>query len=251
MRGVLSRKPRRGGRWGSRAEPFANLRRVATYGRCRRCGLGDDDADHGSQHTTTRRLCHRRSIGNPRHTCSSVPPRDPPTIASSLIVSAPCYVLPGTGQGKRRPEAVQNVRDIDVSDNATTPTDPTAPSGERRQVTAMFADMVGFTAIAERLGEEGTFALIRPIFEMLTGAVASRADRSRTSPATASWRCSACPRRSRTRRCAPVARDCAIHERLAAAAPAIKARYGVRPKMRVGINSGIAVVTQIGAESAI
>jgi class 3 adenylate cyclase len=58
-----------------------------------------------------------------------------------------------------------------VSDIAFTPSGPTAPSGERRQVTVLFADMVGFTAISERLGEEGTFALIQPIYELMAGAV--------------------------------------------------------------------------------
>jgi class 3 adenylate cyclase len=38
-------------------------------------------------------------------------------------------------------------------------------------VTTLFADTVGFTAIAERLGEEGTFALIQPIYELMAGAV--------------------------------------------------------------------------------
>ena len=40
-----------------------------------------------------------------------------------------------------------------VSDAAATPTNSGAPSGERRQVTALFADMAGFTEISERLGE--------------------------------------------------------------------------------------------------
>ena len=61
-----------------------------------------------------------------------------------------------------------------------------APSGERRQVTALFADMVGFTAISERLGEEGTFALIQPIYDLML------------SLATESWRSSASPMRWRT-----------------------------------------------------
>jgi class 3 adenylate cyclase len=56
-------------------------------------------------------------------------------------------------------------------DPVTTPTAPNAASGERRQVTALFADMVGFTAISERLGEEGTFGLVRPIYELLEAAV--------------------------------------------------------------------------------
>ena len=58
-----------------------------------------------------------------------------------------------------------------MSDAASTPTAPAVPSGERRQVTALFADMVGFSAISERLGEEGTFALIQPIYELMAGAV--------------------------------------------------------------------------------
>jgi class 3 adenylate cyclase len=41
----------------------------------------------------------------------------------------------------------------------------------------------------------------------------------------------------------------AIHERLAATAPAIEARHGVRSQMRVGVNSGLVVVTQIRGES--
>jgi hypothetical protein len=31
--------------------------------------------------------------------------------------------------------------------------------------------MVGFTTISERLGEEGTYALIQPIYELMAGAV--------------------------------------------------------------------------------
>ena len=54
----------------------------------------------------------------------------------------------------------------------------------------------------------------------------------------------------RTRRCAPAAPALLIHERLAAAAPAIEAKHGVRPQMRIGVNSGLAVVTQIRGESA-
>ena len=58
-----------------------------------------------------------------------------------------------------------------MSEPGTTPTNSAAPSGERRQVTALFADMAGFTSISERLGEEGTFALIQPIYALMTSAV--------------------------------------------------------------------------------
>jgi class 3 adenylate cyclase len=58
-----------------------------------------------------------------------------------------------------------------VVDPVTTITVAKAPSGERRQVTALFADMAGFTAISERLGDEGTFALVQPIYELMDSAV--------------------------------------------------------------------------------
>ncbi len=51
------------------------------------------------------------------------------------------------------------------------PASAPTPLGERRQVSVLFADVVGFTAIAERLGEEKTFAFVRLIYDMLTGAV--------------------------------------------------------------------------------
>ena len=39
--------------------------------------------------------------------------------------------------------------------------------GERRQVTVMFCDMEGFTALADRLGEEATYTVMGQIYEIL------------------------------------------------------------------------------------
>ena len=46
-----------------------------------------------------------------------------------------------------------------------------ASSGERKHVTVLFADLVGFTAISEQLGEEATFNLIQPIYDLMASAV--------------------------------------------------------------------------------
>jgi class 3 adenylate cyclase len=51
---------------------------------------------------------------------------------------------------------------------------------ERRQVTVLFADMVGFTSFAERSGEEAAFTLMRSLC-----AFANTVASFRTSPATA------------------------------------------------------------------
>jgi class 3 adenylate cyclase len=49
--------------------------------------------------------------------------------------------------------------------------EPARATGERRQTTVLFADMAGFTAISERLGEEDTYTLIQPIYELMAAAV--------------------------------------------------------------------------------
>ena len=43
---------------------------------------------------------------------------------------------------------------------------------ERRLVSVLFTDMVGYTAIVERLGEEKTVHFIRRVYDLLTGLVA-------------------------------------------------------------------------------
>ena len=95
-----------------------------------------------------------------------------------------------------------------MSDKSLTPSEPAKPSGERRQVTVLFADMVEFTAISERLGEEGTYALIQPIYELMAGAVRDQGGSVKDFTGDGSWRCSACQTRLRMRHFAPAAQDC-------------------------------------------
>jgi adenylate cyclase len=42
---------------------------------------------------------------------------------------------------------------------------------ERRQITVLFADMVGFTSFSERSGEEATFTLMRALWKLMAEAV--------------------------------------------------------------------------------
>ena len=42
---------------------------------------------------------------------------------------------------------------------------------ERRQVTVLFADMVGFTSFSERSGEEAAFTLMRSLWKLMAEAV--------------------------------------------------------------------------------
>jgi class 3 adenylate cyclase len=138
---------------------------------------------------------------------------------------------------------------IHVSDAATSPTDPAAPSGERRQVTVLFADMLGFTAISERLGEEGTFALIQPIYELMARAVREQGGSVKDFTGDGIMALFGAPDALEDAPLRACRAGLLIFERLAVAAPAIEAKHGVRPQMRIGVNSGLAVVTQIRGES--
>src|SRR5580658_9264136 len=137
-----------------------------------------------------------------------------------------------------------------MSDSAPQSTKPTAPSGERRQVTALFADMVGFTAISERLGEEGTFALIQPIYELMARAAREQGGSVKDFTGDGIMALFGVPDAMEDAPLRACRAGLRFHERLAAAAPAIEAKHGVRPQMRIGVNSGLAVVTQIRGESA-
>ncbi len=45
------------------------------------------------------------------------------------------------------------------------------PPGQRRQVTVLFADVADFTPLAERLGEEDSFRLMRRVSAEMMAAV--------------------------------------------------------------------------------
>src|SRR5450432_3527542 len=127
-----------------------------------------------------------------------------------------------------------------MSDTASNSVGPAAPSGERRQVTVLFADMVGFTAISERLGEEGTFALIQPIYELMAGAVREQGGSVKDFTGDGVMALFGAPEALEDAPLRACRAGLLIHQRLAAASPVIEARYGVRPQMRIGVNSGLA-----------
>lgn len=137
-----------------------------------------------------------------------------------------------------------------VNDTPSMPSEPAQPSGERRQVTVLFADMVGFTAISERLGEEGTYALIQPIYELMAGAVREQGGSVKDFTGDGIMALFGVPNALEDSPLRACRAGLQIHQRLAAAVPTIETKHGLRPQMRIGINTGLAIVTQIRGESA-
>ena len=125
-----------------------------------------------------------------------------------------------------------------------------APSGERRQVTVLFADMVGFVEFSERVGEDATFSLIRQIYELLTAAIKDQGGWAKDftgDGVMALFGASEALEDAPLRACRA---GLSIHQRLADAASAFEGQFGIRPQMRIGVNSGLAVVAKIFSQDA-
>ena len=128
---------------------------------------------------------------------------------------------------------------------------PAASMGERRQVSVLFADMVGFTAISERLGEEGTFAFVRVVYDKLAAAVREQGGTVRGFAGDSIMALFGVPNALEDAALRACRAALSIHAVLAAAGDEIEARFGTRPTVRVGVSSGLVVVARLEDQDAI
>lgn len=123
------------------------------------------------------------------------------------------------------------------------PPAPPGLSGERRQITAMFADLVGFTAISERLGEEQTYALMHVVFEAMTAAIIEQGGSVQDFTGDGVIALFGVPDAMEDGPLAACRCGLRMLEKLAVVAPSLIARYSVRPQVRIAISAGPVVVT--------
>ena len=119
-------------------------------------------------------------------------------------------------------------------------------AGQRRQVTVLFADMAGYTALAEKLGEERTYLLMQRVHRALSEAVHGEDGTVQEMTGDGVMALFGAPIAVED---APL-RACRsaldIQGRMAALADEIEPEHGVRLGFRVGINSGPLVVGAVG-----
>ena len=116
---------------------------------------------------------------------------------------------------------------------------------ERRQVTVLFADMVGFTSFSERSGEEAAFTLIRSLSKLMDEAVREQGGFVRGFTGDGIMAVFGAPvafEDAPLRACRAALN---ILQRLKAAGLELEAKHGVRPQLRIGLNTGAAVVGQV------
>src|ERR1700751_5137687 len=109
---------------------------------------------------------------------------------------------------------------------------------ERRQVTVLFADMVGFTSFSERSGEEAAFTLMRSLANLMDDAVRGQGGVVQSFTGDGIMAVFGAPVALED---APL-RACrvalAILQQLNVDGEDLKSKYGVRPQLRIGLNAG-------------
>jgi class 3 adenylate cyclase len=130
------------------------------------------------------------------------------------------------------------------------PTSEPTRLGERRQVSVLFADMVGYTAIVESLGEERALHFTRMIYERLTGAVREYDGTVSGFAGDSVMAVFGVPEAQEDAALRACRSALSIQAAFAAAADDIEDQFDVRPSMRVGVKSGTAVMALIEGEGA-
>jgi class 3 adenylate cyclase len=116
---------------------------------------------------------------------------------------------------------------------------------ERRQVTVLFADMVGFTSFSERSGEEAAFTLMRSLWKVMAEAVREHGGVVQDFTGDGIMAVFGTPIALEDGPLRASRAALSILERIEADGPDLEAKHGLRPQMRIGINTGLAVVGKV------
>ena len=124
---------------------------------------------------------------------------------------------------------------------------------ERRQVTVLFTDMVGFTSFSERSGEEAAFTLMRSLSKLMDEAVREQGGVVQGFTGDGIMAVFGAPVAFEDAPLRACRAALAILQRLKAAGPELAAKHGVQPQLRIGLNTGAAVVGKVehGADAGL
>ena len=116
---------------------------------------------------------------------------------------------------------------------------------ERRQVTVLFADMVGFTAFSDQAGEEAAFTLMQSLAKLMEDAVREQAGVVQSFTGDGIMAVFGAPVAFEDATLRACRAALVILEKVKAAGGDLETKHGVRPQLRIGLNSGPAVVGKV------
>jgi class 3 adenylate cyclase len=116
---------------------------------------------------------------------------------------------------------------------------------ERRQVTVLFADMVGFTSFSERSGEEAAYTLMRSLSKLMDEAVREHGGVVQSFTGDGIMAVFGAPVAFEDAPLRACRAALAILQRLKTAGPDLEVKHRVKPQLRIGLNTGTAVVGKV------
>jgi class 3 adenylate cyclase len=124
---------------------------------------------------------------------------------------------------------------------------------ERRQVTVLFTDMVGFTSFSERSGEEAAFTLMQSLSKLMSEAVREQGGVVQSFTGDGIMAVFGAPVAFEDAPLRACRAALSILQKLKTAKADLEAKHGLRPQLRIGLNTGPAVVGQVegGADAAV
>ena len=124
---------------------------------------------------------------------------------------------------------------------------------ERRQVSVLFSDLVGFTTFSERSGEEAAFTLMRSLATLMDDAVRGQGGVVQSFTGDGIMAVFGAPVALEDAPLRACRAALAILQQLDASGEDLKSKHGVRPQMRIGLNTGVAIVGKVqgGADAAV
>jgi class 3 adenylate cyclase len=120
-----------------------------------------------------------------------------------------------------------------------------AAEGERRQITVLFADVVGFTAFAERFGEEASYSLMKRVSGLLTECVHQQGGVVKSFTGDGVMALFGFPTASEHAPLRACRAALCIQQQLSRKQDDIGGPFGVRPQIRIGVNTGPAILGEV------
>ena len=116
---------------------------------------------------------------------------------------------------------------------------------ERRQVTILFTDMVGFTTFSEKFGEEAAFRLMQDLADLAGEAVRQQGGVVQGFTGDGVMAVFGAPVAYEDAALRSCRAALSVLERLDKEGDSLEGKFGVRPQVRIGLNTGLAVVGQV------
>jgi len=116
---------------------------------------------------------------------------------------------------------------------------------ERRLVTVLFADMVDFTSFSERAGEEAAFTLMRSLSRLMEEAVREPGGVVHGFTGDGIMAVFGAPFAFEDAPLRACRAALSILQRLKVVGDDLEVKHGLRPQLRIGLNTGAAVVGSV------